>query len=350
MESLGNKTPSQNPRTNQLHSFISTKTKGTPISTPGSSHPLFEFNKKLHPLQLSSLNDENISKKENEFGIPYKKLPNFKKKTLPLYDIEENRNETKLTPKKSFVLTLQNKKSVEIIDLDDIGQETKHEPALKTARSIEYIQRTIPKYPQPSDDRNTTLGNDIRKKSMPSLKPDPDQFGGWKRNFEQPLRNTQASGEFIDLTRSYSNNNSRQVQNPYLPYRGQNHSQYTNSSKSRPINLGNFYPEQQRKEYKQPNYQQQLFAIPGKSKSAHEFKDFNAYAPTPFQRTTPAPSDDDLFKNYESDLTKLEMITPPSELKGTPREHQAVGLNWLVDREKGVNKGGIVADEMGLGI
>lgn len=326
MDSLAPKTPSQNPKTNQFHSFISNKKEGTLISTPSSSNQSSLY-KIAHPLQLSNLNDGNISKKDNEYVNSYSKLPNFKKKTL-LHTNHIEPNWAKLNSKKSFVLTLQNE-SIEIIDLDHIGK-AENNSVKGLTQSHERFN-----YSDSSDGRKNP-----GKQRTSALKFGRDHSGesegiapsiGFQKEFSN-------SREFIDLTRPKA----------YTDYLKQEHNIFqTHRGNSSVKN----YPEERRQEYRQTsNYKQHIFAIPGKSKSAHEFKDFNAYAPTPFQNTNLAMKDDDLFKSYESDLTKLEKITPPAELKGIPREHQKVGLNWLVDRERGVNKGGIVADEMGLGI
>ena len=51
-------------------------------------------------------------------------------------------------------------------------------------------------------------------------------------------------------------------------------------------------------------------------------------------------------------LAKLglkDLYTPIPGMEVALMPHQAIGVAWMLDMERGVQKGGILADEMGLG-
>ncbi|TPX30734.1 hypothetical protein SmJEL517_g05755 [Synchytrium microbalum] len=58
-----------------------------------------------------------------------------------------------------------------------------------------------------------------------------------------------------------------------------------------------------------------------------------------------------LLKNFDQgDITpKDERITTPRQMKIALLEHQKLGVEWMLNMERGSNKGGILADDMGLG-
>lgn len=58
--------------------------------------------------------------------------------------------------------------------------------------------------------------------------------------------------------------------------------------------------------------------------------------------------DDDEEENEESATTAFRFEESPPYIKGTMRDYQIRGLNWMISLyENGIN--GILADEMGLG-
>ncbi|KAK4989618.1 hypothetical protein LTR50_003085 [Elasticomyces elasticus] len=58
-----------------------------------------------------------------------------------------------------------------------------------------------------------------------------------------------------------------------------------------------------------------------------------------------------LLDNIKPDvqLAKEQRIKTPWDMACELMEHQKIGLQWMMDMEKGTNKGGILADDMGLG-
>lgn len=56
--------------------------------------------------------------------------------------------------------------------------------------------------------------------------------------------------------------------------------------------------------------------------------------------------------NIKDALYKLrlpDMATPLPGMQITLMPHQVIGVAWMLEKEKGVNKGGLMCDEMGLG-
>ncbi|KAK5009181.1 hypothetical protein LTR28_002277, partial [Elasticomyces elasticus] len=58
-----------------------------------------------------------------------------------------------------------------------------------------------------------------------------------------------------------------------------------------------------------------------------------------------------LLDNIKPDvqIAKEQRIKTPWDMACELMEHQKIGLQWMMDMEKGTNKGGILADDMGLG-
>ncbi len=44
-----------------------------------------------------------------------------------------------------------------------------------------------------------------------------------------------------------------------------------------------------------------------------------------------------------------DLNTPLPSMQITLMPHQAIGVAWMLEKERGVNKGGCLCDEMGLG-
>lgn len=51
----------------------------------------------------------------------------------------------------------------------------------------------------------------------------------------------------------------------------------------------------------------------------------------------------------DENLSQEQRVAPPPELEVELMPHQKLGFSWMLQMEKGTNKGGILADEMGLG-
>lgn len=59
---------------------------------------------------------------------------------------------------------------------------------------------------------------------------------------------------------------------------------------------------------------------------------------------------DMLQRTFEGDLEKIAQDKTPIEgLAVQPLPHQEIGIKWMLSRERNENKGGILADDMGLG-
>ncbi len=52
---------------------------------------------------------------------------------------------------------------------------------------------------------------------------------------------------------------------------------------------------------------------------------------------------------YGEDKAPEDRLPTPSQMSITLLPHQQLGVEWMLNMEKGTNKGGILADDMGLG-